>query len=122
LSASIGADGKADPSVIADLQFYTVGGTQLWVHPFAFPFAVRVHAFMNPGLPYITDLVLSTILSALLTLFSGIILPLISLFLTFKILTLPNQLPGTPVPVKPSFQNVGNWENLLYVSFNFKFG
>ena len=118
VKVELGASATADPRVIADANFFTQKqGTELWIWPFAFPFLVIARAWMKPYVP-ILDFLLSLIVSSLMNLFSAFILPLISLFLRFRLVSLPDLVPGTPVPMHPSITDLGNWEGMLYVSFS----
>jgi len=121
LSASIGGDASAVPGAKINAELLKKNnGTELWIHPFDFPFAIVARAWINPDIGLL-DFVLSLIVSALLSLFSAIVLPLISLGLEIKIVTLPATVPGTPVTAQPSIDTVGNWNGMLFISFDLKF-
>jgi hypothetical protein len=120
IKVELGADAKAVPGAKITAQLRSGnGGKELWVHPFDFPFAIVAHAYMKPYVPGL-DFVLSLIVSSLLTFFSGVILPLISLLLEIKLVTLPNSVPGTPVAATPLVDTVGNWNGMLYIGVDLK--
>jgi hypothetical protein len=64
--------------------------------------------------------VADTALASIGKLFSALLLPAISTFLRFRVVRLPEQVPGTPVPMQATIGAVGNWNHRLLVSFDMK--
>lgn len=115
ISVELGADVKAVPRVTANAKLTSANsGKEVWLWPFAFPFVVEANAWIKPDVG-VLDFLLSVIASGVLSFFSAIVLPLLSLALQFKLITLPDHVPGTPVPMKPSIAQIGNWNGLLFI-------
>jgi hypothetical protein len=119
VKVEIGADASAEPYCHGSAGFY-VRSNEFWLWPQAFPFAVKANAWMKPLIPGL-DFVLSLITSSLLTLFTGIVLPLLTLGLRKKLLTLPSTVPGTNVPMDAKFSGFGNWKGTLYAALAIEF-
>lgn len=121
ISVSISATANAVPGAKIDAELLTKNkGRELWIHPFDFPFAIVVHVSISPDIPGL-DFILSLVATALLSMFSSVVLPLISLGFEIKLLTLPDSIPGTPVTATPSVSAVGNWDGMLYASMDLQF-
>lgn len=118
LRAKLGATGRAEPYFHANCFLHTDNGSrEMWLLPRAFPFLFLCRAYMSPWIPGL-DFVLSIIVNVMVNFFTAVLIPIVSIFLKFKLVTLPQTLPGTPVPISPSFNSVGNWDSQLYISFN----
>ncbi len=118
IKVSISADARAIPGAQINAQLLSKNaGKELWLHPFDFPFVIGVDVEISPDV-FVLHFLLSLVASALLSLFSAVILPLISLALEIKLVTLPAQVPGTPVPATPTVHSVGNWGGLLFIGID----
>jgi hypothetical protein len=119
VKVEIGANATAEPYCHGRAGFY-VKGKEFWLWPQAFPFAVKANAWIKPKVPGL-GFVLSIVLSSILTLFTGIVLPLLTLGLRKKLMTLPTEVPGTNVPMEAKFSGAGNWEDKVFVAVAVEF-